>query len=319
MSALALDIVTGCVFGSGLVHDKEVHALMHRSIATAMSELEHRMFTLIGVLPIVKSLPLKSKLKIDEAKRDFMSAVKKIIDDRRHGLTQSVCKGLDLLDLLLSAESDGQKLTSEEIVQESATMVIAGHETTSTLMTWTLYVLAQHPKILLTLQKEIDSILRGQPPSADTLSQLIYTEAVLKESLRLYSPVPNITRMAVKDNTIVAQDGKEIFIRRGTDVFLDLYTLHHLEKYWPNADTFDPERFLNKNETHQSTIFLPFSAGTRNCIGQSFALMEAKIMLSMIVQEFEFELVPGQTFVPEMVVTMRPKDGIWVKMKSRQL
>ncbi|CAF1524564.1 unnamed protein product, partial [Didymodactylos carnosus] len=197
---------------------------------------------------------------------------------------------------------------------------VAGHETTSTLMTWTIYCLTQNPEILLKLQNEIDSVLNGRPPTSETLSSLIYTEAVLKESLRVYSPVPNLLRKCVNENTVVADDGKQIFIRKDTEILLDFYTLHHSEKYWPDPFKFDPTRFLlNENSTGvQSNIFFPFSTGTRSCIGQGFAMIEAKIMLSLIIQQFEFTLIPGQKFIPEIVVTMRPKDGVWVRMKSRQ-
>jgi cytochrome P450 len=108
----------------------------------------------------------------------------------------------------------------------SVLSVLAGHETTSTLMTWTIYCLTQNPVVLLKLQKEIDSVLRGEPPTAETLSKLTYTEAVLKETLRLYTPVPNIIRQTICDNTIVTEDGKKIFVKKGTEVVIDFYTMH---------------------------------------------------------------------------------------------
>lgn len=153
--------------------------------------------------------------------------------------------GPDLLDLILAARGDDKisKFTDEEIYEETLTfgksftfkeklsmkifLVIAGHETTSNLMVWTFFNLANNPDVYQRLENEIDSVLNETDEiSISTLSLLTYTEAVLKESLRLHQPVPTIVRKAVEDNTLTASDGKQIHIKKGTDILIDLYGLH---------------------------------------------------------------------------------------------
>ncbi|CAF1552887.1 unnamed protein product [Didymodactylos carnosus] len=201
------------------------------------------------------------------------------------------------------------------VLLRTAVELMAGHETTSNLMTWTLYHLTTNPNVYCQCQQEIDTILKGQLPTSETLSKLVYTEAVLKESLRLHPPVANIVRTAIEDNTIIDQNGKQIHIKKGTDILLNFFMLHHSEKYWTNPWTFDPRRFLDG--TLEPSIFLPFSAGPRSCIGQNFAMLEAKIMLSMIVQRFDLEFVEGQKIVPDVTITMRPKYGLFMRIKLR--
>ncbi|CAF3887317.1 unnamed protein product [Rotaria sordida] len=317
MANLTLDIVTSCVFGTEIVSDEKMHQTIYRIISESLELMEKRLYNMTAIIPIVNRLPLPSKRCIDKCLREGKSLVRQIVDNRRKGLTKSACKGPDLLDLLLAASSSDKtnKLTDEEVYEEALTFVAAGHETTSTLMTWTLYNLANNPDICRQLEAEVDSVLNQVDEiTPATLSLLTYTEAVVKESLRLHQPVPAIVRMAVKDNTLVASDGKEIHIKKGTGIFINFYMLHHSEKYWHEPFKFDPSRFDNKQS---DKLILPFSAGPRSCIGQNFAMLEAKIMLALLVRHFRFELEPGQKFTPEIIVTMRPKYGMWMQVSPR--
>ncbi|CAF3532383.1 unnamed protein product [Rotaria sp. Silwood1] len=169
-------------------------------------------------------------------------------------------------------------------------LVLAGHETTSTLMIWTLYNLVNNPDVYRQCQAEVDLVLNNNDEiTVSTVSLLTYTEAVLKETLRYHQPVPVLVRTATEDNTLVARDGKHIHIKKGTSVVINLHVLHRSEKYWHEPEKFDPLRF---NERH-SDILLPFGGGPRACIGQNFAMLETKIMLALLVRRFHFELVPA--------------------------
>ncbi|CAF3508753.1 unnamed protein product [Adineta steineri] len=316
MTHLTLDIVTGCVFGNGLMKNENVREIIYRNVTTTLEDVQNRTLNMIGLIPIINRLPFPSKQRIDKSKQDVRIVIQRIIDDRKKNLTTSSCKGPDLLDLILAARGDDKisKLTDEEIYEEALTFVLAGHETTSNLMIWTLYNLANNPDVCQRLEVEVDSVLNdNEEITASTLSLLTYTEAVLKESLRLHQPVPTIVRQAVEDNMLIASDGKQIHIKKGTDIQVNFFLLHHSEKYWHEPFKFDPSRF---NERHVDT-YLPFSAGPRSCIGQNFAMLEAKVMLAMMIKQFRFQLVPGQKHVPEILITMRPKYGMWMKLSSR--
>ncbi|CAF4995062.1 unnamed protein product [Rotaria sp. Silwood1] len=316
MAGLTLDIVTGCVFGSELMKDEHLRETIYQGFTKSLKDIEERTFNLIGVIPIINRLPFASKRRIDKTKENIQHAVEHIISERKKGFTRSACKGPDLLDLLLSAHEDDKtnKLTDEEVSAEALTFVLAGHETTAVLMTWTLYNLANNPDICHKLETEIDSVLNdNEEITASTLSLLNYTELVLKETLRLHQSVPALVRRAIEDNTLIASNGKHILIRKGTDICIDLYALHHSEEHWHEPYKFDPSRF---NQRHPD-IHLPFGSGPRSCIGQNFAMLEAKIMLAMIIKRFRFELIPGQKHVPEITVTLRPKYGMWMKVSLR--
>ncbi|CAF1301007.1 unnamed protein product [Rotaria sordida] len=309
MAHLTLNILAGCVFGMSAQNEKPAYETVTRNIAVALDEVEKRAFKLLAIIPLVNRLPLPSKLRIDASMREVRRVVQHIIDERKKGLSKSACKGPDLLDLLLAARDDGKqkKFTDEEIYEEAITFVSAGHETTSNLMTWALYNLAANPEVYQRCLDEVDSVMSiDNEFNASMLSLLPYTEAVLKETLRLYPPVPLLFRTAVEDNTLVASDGKHIHVKKGTELVLNLYMLHHSEKYWPEPSKFDPSRF----DQGQSEAFLPFAAGSRSCIGQNFAMIEAKILLATILQQFHFELVPDQTYVPAVAITMRP--SVWL-------
>ncbi|CAF3514244.1 unnamed protein product [Rotaria sp. Silwood1] len=316
MAGLTLDIVTGCVFGSELMKDEHLRETIYQGFTKSLKDIEERTFNLIGVIPIINRLPFASKRRIDKTKENIQHAVEHIISERKKGFTRSACKGPDLLDLLLSAHENDKtnKLTDEEVSAEALTFVLAGHETTAVLMTWTLYNLANNPDICHKLETEIDSVLNdNEEITASTLSLLNYTELVLKETLRLHQSVPALVRRAIEDNTLIASNGKHILIRKGTDICIDLYALHHSEEHWHEPYKFDPSRF---NQRHPD-IHLPFGSGPRSCIGQNFAMLEAKIMLAMIIKRFRFELIPGQKHVPEITVTLRPKYGMWMKISPR--
>ncbi|UJR13280.1 hypothetical protein I4U23_000299 [Adineta vaga] len=230
LSGLTLDIVTGCIFGTQIIEDNNVHEIIFRNMNIVLKEMEKRIFNMLGLIPIVNQLPLAGKRRMDKSRREIQQVIQNIINQRLNGLTKSTCKGSDLLDLLLTTKGDEKtkKFSQEEISNEAITFVLAGHETTSTLMAWTLYNLATHPEVYQRCQTEVDSVLSDNNDELDipTISLLTYTEMVLKETLRTHQPVPTMLRTAVVDNIIVTSEGKQIHIKKGTDIAINLNILH---------------------------------------------------------------------------------------------
>lgn len=324
-STLTFSIIVSCAFGQ----DYEMISNGKENISHIFDEvkevLAYRTLRLINQVKFLDNLPFWGKSTIDKGVKKLNEFVDQAIVDRRSGKSTSLCSGQDLLDLLLSAVDDqGESFTNQQIKDEALTFVLAGHETTGNLMTWALYILMTHEHVLKACQEEVDRILpNGTVPTFEHISDLQIIEAVLQETLRLYPSAPFFVRECIKSHTI----GKEQQIHIPVDamVLIHSYALHRREEYWSHPLEFDYKRWLRdpitglKPKLSHPYAYLPFAAGSRNCIGQNFALLEAKIILSMFVQRCEFQLVSNQKIVPEMKgVTMLPKYGMRVILKKRK-
>lgn len=220
----------------------------------------------------------------------------------------------DLLALLLRSG-----LTDREIRDELVTLVIAGHETVASALTWSLYLLASNPGVQAELHRELDEVLRGSSPAWADLGRLPFTRAVVDESLRLYPPAWIITRRAVAEDTL---DG--VTIPPGTLVLVSPWLLHRREAAFPDPLAFAPRRFLGedgKNRRSAMTArgeYLPFGLGPRLCIGRDFALVEAALVLAELLRDRAVALPPGAV-APKVdaLVTLRPKGGLDLVLQSR--
>jgi cytochrome P450 len=217
--------------------------------------------------------------------------------------------------MLLEAKyEDGTSMPTELVMDELITLFTAGHETTSNALTWTFYLLAKHPEIQANLHQELDRVLGKQNAQFEHLSDLKYTEMVVKESMRLLPPVWTLNnRQANEDITI-----NGYHIPKGKVLFLSPYANHMNPRYFSQPENFNPDRFSPENEkTIPKHAYIPFGSGPRVCIGQSFAMMEAKIILATIMRKFEVELDESNEFAPQAFITLSNKDGMKVKLKSR--
>ena len=245
------------------------------------------------------AMPTPLNLELRKGKRILHHTVQQMLDERAISGTQD--RG-DLLSMLLEASyDDGTKMSPKQVMDELVTLFSAGHETTSNALTWTIYLLARHPDICAKVQTEVDTVLKGRKAGFDDLEALPYTEMVIKESMRLLPPVWTLNmRSASREIEI---DG--LVFPKNKRVWLSPYALHHSPQYFPEPDHFNPERFREANEKLiPRYAYSPFGLGPRTCIGNSFAMMEAKIILASIVQQYDFNLHDDDPFQP------RPSDHV---------
>jgi cytochrome P450 len=218
-------------------------------------------------------------------------------------------RGDDLLSLLVAIPGLSDDLIRDQLL----TMLIAGHDTSTALLAWTLYLLGRHPEALARLQAEIDTVLGDRAPGYQELKQLHYLEQVIKESLRLYPPIHLGQRIAAAD--LIFQD---YHIPAGTRVIYSIYLTHRDQNYWPEPARFDPERFsLEKNQRQTPHTYIPFGGGVRNCIGAGFGLVEAKVVLARLIQQFELTLIEGRVH-PHLGATLEPRPGVMMRIRYRR-
>jgi cytochrome P450 len=226
----------------------------------------------------------------------------------------------DLLSMLMAArdEDDGSGMSDQQLRDEIATLVLAGHETTANSLSWTWMLLAQHPNVAAQLHKELDQVLEGRSPQLEDLPQLPYTQAVINESMRLYPPVAILGREATEDVVI-----GEYLIPKNCVVIISQWVMHHSAQYFDDAEAFKPERWLalpgesSLESQLPRGVYFPFGDGPRICIGKGFALMEAALILAMVAQRYQINLVSTHEIVPQSSITLRPEKGIQVTLKQR--
>ncbi|XP_023975558.1 taurochenodeoxycholic 6 alpha-hydroxylase-like isoform X1 [Physeter macrocephalus] len=220
---------------------------------------------------------------------------------------------LDFLDILLFARMEnGSSLSDRDLRAEVDTFMFEGHDTTATGISWTLYALASHPEHQQRCREEIQSLLGdGASITWDHLEQMPYITMCIKEALRLYPPVPFIFRDLSK--SITFPDGRSL--PAGIPLSLSFYGLHHNPRVWPNPEVFDPSRFAPGSSQH-SHAFLPFSGGSRNCIGKQFAMNEMKVAVALTLLRFELAPDPSRVPVPIPKVVLKPKNGIHLQPRK---
>jgi len=222
----------------------------------------------------------------------------------------------DLLDRLIAARDSetGVRLSNDEVRDEVVIIFLAGHDTTALALTYTWYLLSQHPEVEAKLHAELARVLGGRAPTYDDLENLPYTKMVIEESMRLYPPAPGISNRAVlKDDEVCG-----VKIPKGAQVGIMPWLLHRHRTLWDNPDRFDPERFSpERSQGRHRFAYLPFGGGPRVCIGMALAMAEAQLMLATLAQRFSLKLVPDQHIVLQHRITMRPRDGIQMTLVPR--
>lgn len=221
-----------------------------------------------------------------------------------------------LLAMFLSPPSDGSSTTCRfsDIAarNEAIVMFMAGHETTANTLTWAWYLLWASPDSRKQLQLELDNVLGDRLPTLQDVTNLPFTRAIIEETLRLYPPVPVLSRQARNDDTI---KGKPV--RRGDIILVVPWLLHRHDKHWEAPNAFRPQRFMAPAKRPDRFVYIPFSVGHRVCLGQRFGLTEAVLCLAMLAQRFELDLEPGREVEVSCRLTLRPKDGLPMTIRRR--
>ena len=304
MMRATLQIVAKTLFNADVSQD----AGRVSNAMAVLQEMNGNNITLESLLPTWIPTPRRRREAL--AVRDLDEIIYGIIRERRKSSEDTG----DLLSmLLLSLDEDGQGMSDKEVRDEAVTMFLAGHETTANALNWTWVLLAQNPEVEARLHEELDRVLAGRVPSLADLRQLPYTEMVIKESMRLYPPAHGFGRVAIED---VEVDG--YVIPKGSDVNIVTYAVHRDSRWWDDPEAFRPERFSPENEANiRKYSYIPFGAGPRVCIGNSFAQMEAHLMLATIAQRYQLRLAPGQVVQPNPLITLRPKGGLHMRLEAR--
>jgi cytochrome P450 len=301
MNRFSMGVFLTAMFGSVITPaDAE---LASASMSAALAHVQTRM--LFHWLP--SWMPVPGGKKFQRAMESLDTIVRALIAQREDDRGAD-----DLLALLRSARSEGgQGMSSEVLRDEVLTFFIAGSETTATAMIWTLALLCQHPEVESRLREELRAVLGDRDPSHEDLPKLTYTSMVIQESMRVYPPVWIIIRQA----TVEGRLGEHV-IPQGSFVAVLPHVVHRHRDFWSDPDVFDPERFAaGKGARRHACAYIPFGVGPHQCIGNNFALMEATLMLTMILQRFVLSLAPGYQPKPVLLDTMRPAGGLPVTLE----
>lgn len=298
MQWLTLKIVAKALFDVNL---QEESSRLGKAFIDTAEYLNRARNDSIRTLPI--NLPFTSYGHFVRAKAILDDTVYKIIRTHKQ---KDVDHG-DMLSMLFQAQdADGKKLSETQIHDETMTFLAAGHATTANALSWTFYLLAEHPRVRQNLLEEIWDTIGDRPITTLDLDNMPYLEMVVKESMRLYPPAWALMRRATNDFEL-----EDYHFPAGTFVALSPYITHRLPDYWSEPEQFWPERFGPEHkEPREAFAYFPFGAGPRTCIGMPFAMMEARIILATIMQKFTPVLAPGARIVPQPLITLRPRYGL---------
>jgi cytochrome P450 len=303
LKALTLEIAAETLFGTSVKRDI---ADMEQSSNALVSEISSRLRRPVF---IPDAIPTPGNVRFRRALRRIDQLVARIIAERR----QSGEDRGDLLSLLLLARHEsGEPLTERQVRDEVITMLLAGHETTALALSWTCHLLSTHPAIESRLAAEVREVLGRRSPTVDDLARLSLCEHVVNEAVRLYPPAWTIGREAVDPCELGGYS-----VPAGVTIFIAPWVLHRDPRYFDNPNEFQPDRWASGLARQLPRFaYMPFGGGPRTCIGNRFAMMEAVLILSALVQSFALE-AQDERPEPFPSITLRPKGGVWLRPQPR--
>lgn len=305
MMRLTLQIVGQTLFSVDLQQDAD-------GVRESLGRAQKQFRGLTNPLALMFA-PLRkwSQRRAAEARKELEVVLRRILEQHRAEPERYD----DMLSMLMATQDDSAAgyMSEELLLDETLTLFLAGHETTSNALTWTWYLLAQHPEQAERLHAELDEVLAGRLPTLEDIAKLPVTGGIFRESLRLYPPAWMIARTAVTRYRL-----GEVEVPAGSLLMMSPYAMHRNPRYWEAAETFRPERWSEDAGARPKFAFFPFGAGTRNCIGEQFAMMEGVLLLATLAQQWRLKLVPGQTVEPFPKVTLRPKESIYFTREERR-
>ncbi|MBW4469895.1 MAG: cytochrome P450 [Stenomitos rutilans HA7619-LM2] len=305
MMQLTLNIVTKTLFNVDMAG--ATAQTIAQTLEVAMEWFSSRRQQ--AFLPLT-GLPTPINRRYKQALQTMDQAIYALIQQRR----QSGDNPGDLLSLLLQAQDeDGSRMSDRQLRDELSTLILAGHETTANALSWVWMLLAQNPPVERKLMGELGTVLGDRSPTLADLPQLRYTEQIIKEALRLYPPLFSLARSPIQDYDL---DGYHI--PTGYILLFSPWVMHRSARYFTNPLQFQPERWEHDLEKQlPKGVYFPFGDGPRVCMGKSFALMEAVLLLATIAQKWQLTLLPDQLLAPLPSMTLRPKAGITVRLTKR--
>lgn len=303
MTRLTLAVVGRVLFAADLEREA---AEVGSALTEAMESLQRFMLPFYGAL---ERLPLPGPRRVRDSRRRLDLTIHRLLAERR-----ASPGGTDLLSLLLEArDENGEPMPDTQIRDEAMTIFLAGHETTAVTLTWTWMLLSRHPDVERRLHEELDAVLDRRPPTVHDLPKLTYTDTVLREALRIYPPAWLIGRRALVD---VELGG--FSVPAGSIVILSPWVTHRDARFFHEPLRFDPDRWTGTAEAERPPFsYFPFGGGIRRCIGESFALMEAKLLLASIAQRWRLRLDPAQAVDVLPRITLRPRYGMRMRLEAR--
>eukprot|EP01018_Ginkgo_biloba_P037355 Gb_13160 [translate_table: standard] len=308
---LTADVIARTAFGSSYAKGKHIFNMQSQQMLLA-SALFRSVY-----IPGFRFLPTKKNRQRWKLEKEIRMGIRQLIEGREKaiGAEKSSSYGSDLLGLMMSTNKEqvggsqeDLSMTLDEIIDECKTFYFAGHETSSNLLTWAMILLGMHQDWQERGRREVMEVCgKDVYPDADTVNRLKIVGMILNEALRLYPPAVMLYRQTNKSVKL----GK-LTIPAGMQFVLPVLAIHHDPAFWgEDASEFNPERFAEgiAKAVKHPMAFMPFGAGPRICIGQNFALLEAKVVLAMILQRFSFSLSPSYAHAPVLMVTLRPQHG----------
>ena len=309
MTLLTLDVLARTIFSDGIGGDYDEFRSAMRAYFDAIGRIDA-----FDLLRVPSFVPRPGRKSLRQTMIYFENVVDGVIDVRRRRLNASSSVPRDLLSLLLQAldQSTNLPMSLTEVRSNILTFLSAGHETTANTLAWSLYLLSQSPLWFARVRQEADRELPGEV--SGLLERLVTTRAIVEEALRLYPPIAALSRTSVQADVLCGHR-----IKPRALIVIAPYVLHRHRRLWNHPDIFDPSRFL---EPEKGTIprfaYLPFGAGPRTCIGSSFALQEATIVLATLVHRFDMRLLPEAKVWPVQKITLRPAQGLPMRITPRE-
>ena len=302
MITTTFEVISDVTFSGGSFDRDQVHHAIDQYINEAGR------VSIMDILGFPDWVPRPERVAGRRKLKEMHALANSVIEERqRHG-----GEGVpDLLDLLLEGEDPEtkQRMSLDQLRDNLMTFIVAGHETTALTLSWAIYLMARYPEHQKRARQEAQSVLQGRIAGADDVPSLPFIRQVIDETLRLYPAAAIISRTAMAPDTLCGRE-----VRPKDSVIVPIYALHRSHVLWGNPDAFDPSRFENPKSIKRYA-YLPFGDGPRICIGASFALQEAIIILATLLSRFEFEMVAGKEPELEMIFTLRLKGGVWVTTK----
>ncbi len=305
-SLLTMEIALQTFFGASLGQDGPAFADAMKVVHDVSAK---RIWNLTSITEL---LPTRENRQFKQAVALLHAVVGRIITERR----QTKAHHDDLLAVLMDARDSetNEVMNDKQLRDEVMTLMLAGHDTTATMMAWALLILTQYPQHLEAMRHEVDTVLSGRLPEAGDLKDLVFTKRVIQEIARLRPSFWWFARVAISDDVIGGQP-----IKAGTTVFISQYLIQNSPKLWEEPEKFDPDRFSPERIAQRSRFaYFPFGAGPRVCVGSNFALMEMQFALAMMFRMFDVTITSDLNPQFGNLITLRPTDDIWATVTPRR-